>query len=349
MPMECPRCQFITDDANRSICPECGARMRLSLLRDVQENAAKPMNLQEKEPGLFSFVGQWLIAFILSQVIIAFGGYAFILCVALMGTKPVNLPTTHPAIFICGTYAVTLVGVAIGVMMALPRVSLAPTIGLWVGLASPIGMMLMRDFLIEWNAPWTDWVLLPALGTVVGYLFGVRAAAMPEKVEPEEDPLAPPKEAEALNAPQFSEMRVRFSVRWAQLCLGVLVGRFADGGLNSLIRLLMRLKSGLNPATIEGMLSDSQLLLSGIAYLLGGMLAGAWTKSGFIQGMLCGFGIYGLRLVLVLFGYASVGLPELAFMVFIASIGGMIGRRLFPPYRLYRGHHDRPDEVVREM
>lgn len=333
MAMQCSRCDLIADEGE--VCPKCGGAMRLTLLagmkREEKSKAAERASATTLGPAVR--FRQWLLGMFAWQIATLVLAAPTLYVLKLLRLEPSKLSETHPEILQAVLFVVPLVAIALATVVCQWKVYLAQLVGLAVGASAGL-MVLGERVYLGWMPVWYEWLALPLIGTVVGFISGfVVAGPMPVEEKVAFEPIdAWDRDTKAVAV----EINLPASRRWNQLFFGVSVWVGLLYGLRFLlVKLITPVYRG-NLGMVDVIAHKAELPLLCFALFAGGVAAGSGTKTGFSQGLLTGLLILGL---LYFFGYGNteefwlrVALPSLA----APTLGGMLGRKIFPPARVFR-------------
>lgn len=343
MPMECLRCNYVSDDLEMQVCPECGSRLRLSLLRahmGKNEGSVK-VTQTSNDVGFGGRFQLWFLGMVVMGSLAGLFAFLFLILVQVMGMDINTLSADEPGYYYAGSFGIPLLALAITVVICLHKVYLAQLVAATLGLTGSLMILGVRTFLGFDGPPW-EWMALPLLAAMVGFMFGLKTAGeleITEHIEVEDkdawDPSSQSITEEIAGTPFLRWMRILTATFVAQRILAQVLGW------------LMFLVPKFDPSAEV----DTVFYFSSI--LLGGVIASyevRWAVlAGFLSGMVYAF----LNYLAEAIRLWDMPLDEeiiltTFFSVIFSTLGGYMSKKLFPPPKIHRGIHDRRHEIAPE-
>lgn len=301
------------------------------------DSGKKVRTTTSNAPTITQRVGQCLAGVLWAHFVMAMLALGLVVANVSQAEK-IPLDQAHPTFFAVALFVIPLLGIVAGTMVATRAVYLAQLVGIAIGIVTSLAFLGER-VAFGFSPQWFEWIVLPGLGAVLGFVAGLRVGG-PLVLQPavEYKPIdAWDREAQ----PKIQEMNPRISMRWSRLLYGIAVGLASSYGVRFLLAVLLRPLYRFNEANVQIVLSNLDLGVRGVALLLGGIVAGASTKSGKAQGFLTGLAIFLLRFYFTPPKTNQDLITDLALCLIVATIGGMIGRKVFHPTHIYHSPTER--------
>lgn len=329
MAMECRRCGY--KDQKSTKCPQCGAPMRLTLLGDVEASPTQAARQSKMKgpPDLRQRLWQWFYCMVILHLFVYLLAIGTWFGARYFRLDPRAFPQNHPSGFALVATLGTLTAIVFALFFGARRIYLAQMLGLLVGTTGAAAILVERFFFGLLPA-WYEWIALPIVGGIVGFVTGLKVTGPLEFGE--EIVYEPVDTWDRKTKPKSYEPEPTFATRRTRLFAGILVAWFLPWPLGQALRLVLAAHR-LNFFYVD---------LFGL--FVGGVVAGSGTKSGMVQGFMTGLAFFGLMFVWdVLVGHRadSVQLMErLTSYLVVGVVGGLIGRRLLGPPRVYGSSGD---------
>ena len=207
-------------------------------------------------------------------------------------------------------------------------------VGLAIGASAGLTTLCERVYL-GWMPAWYEWLALPVGGALVGFVSGFVVAG-PMPVEGNGRVRTDRRRGIATRRRSRSRSIFPLHAVGTDFALEYPSGSASGTGLSFLLVQFMTPVYRGNMGMVNVIAHKAELPLLCFALFAAGVAAGSGTKTGFSQGLLTGLLILGL---LYLFKYGNpedfwlrVALPSLT----APTLGGMLGRKIFPPSRVFR-------------
>lgn len=285
-------------------------------------------------PGALQRLFQGATTVLFVHVLLAILLTIFILVLDGAGMEAQVLPARSPVVYRLAGLLLPLAATALAVALCLHKVYLAQLVGAVAGAVAAVLILFERQAL-GLDPILADWVVFPLASGMVGFLAGLRVAgklvvlpAFEYKPVDAWDRDAKPVVRELPPPP----MRV-----WNRLALGFAVGLGCSLFLESAFHFMLLPMYGYNRHSVGAVLAQIELLTNGLSFLLAGVAAGSGTRSGAVQGLACGALLYGFLSYFYPPQTYSEGTLELAGYLGTTMVGGMIGRRILGPIKVYGG------------
>lgn len=330
MPMLCPICGHFEGTKEES-CPKCGSAMRYSLLAGVEVESDKTtFRLSTGGPTWNDRWNQVAYAVLWTMVVAAGLAFLALVAIAISPFEPASLAREHRPLFQTIAACVVLLATAIGVRSRLDGVYLAQLVAPLVAVLGATGVCAVRAF-IGIPIDWYEWLVIPAAG-VLAVPIGLRIGGT---IEPDKQVELRPIDSWDRKAKAAEwEIHEPPGQRLQRLMTGWLVGLVLVYALPWLIRFVVGpfLR---NPGLLDVVTLRAELLLFGVALASAGMWAGAGSQRGLVQGLLVGALVFGAEQFLTPGSNGHSVFVQGLLAVLLGGVGGVVGRRIFRPYRLF--------------
>ena len=346
MAMQCPRCSFQDADNTVTVCPRCGVTMRFSLLADYKPVDEKDHFAAVKidEPlGTNVRFKQWLKGVALTQFLALFfaaGAIGYVMVVRKI--KPGDLLETDPNLRTQIMYGVPVAATILGVMMSCWGLYMSQFIGMIIGIAiAPI--LLAERLVIRSEVSVLEWMVLPIVLGVCGFLVGLLITGR-LKSTPIETQYKPMDSWDRTAEARYEEIEPGPTTRINRLIAGFVGSILVFELIYMLMRSMLNPLYNHNTKMVESLLAnDYRLPMEMMGALVAGTVAGSGSTWGKFQGLLGGLGFYGYCYYSKTPTNADEIIKVLVPCLFVGMIGGVIGRHVFGPYKMFRGPKIKPD------
>ncbi len=332
MPMYCPTCEYC-EDSMQGTCPKCGGKMRFSLLAgfvsaDTTSGFVKIRSANG--PTVMSRLSQFIVGVVFSILLAVGLSFLVFVGVAIASDDPDRFSQNHPALFQMFASLVIVFAPVLAVLCLQYGVYLAQLMGLVIGGVGAATLCLLKVYLGMSMTP-ADWIVVPvsaAFSFVVGLLI---AGKLPVVEEFEFKPI----NAWDRNArPSERELPGDVNRNWLRVLLGIFIGWAGWHGVSGLLYMIFKplIK---NPTLLEASMMRVEIPLHAVGCLAAGMMAGSANRVGAVPGMIVGTVIFAM---VQIFEPAPTidGVALHALLTIVpATIGGMLGRRIFRPNIIY--------------
>ncbi|MFO0949417.1 MAG: TIGR04086 family membrane protein [Planctomycetota bacterium] len=315
--------------------------MNQSLLEKWERSLDTQKTIRASSPSAPSWsqrVGQCLAGVLWAHFVILMLILGLTVAAITSADKPAPIQQSHPTLLSIAFFCIPLLGAAAGTMVATRMVYLAQLVGIAIGVVTSLAFLGERAA-FGFAPAWFEWLILPPLGAVLGFISGLRVGGpliVQQTVE-----YKPIDSWDREAQPNIKEMNPRVMMRWNRLLWGIGVGLASSYGIRFLLGMILRPLYRFNDANVQIVLTNADLGIRAAALLLGGIVAGASTKSGKAQGFLTGLAIFFLRFYFTPPRSNEDLLLDLAICLVAATIGGMIGRKVFHPTHVYHSPTER--------
>lgn len=285
-----------------------------------------------KPPSLARRVGQVAAGVLVVHCMAAFFAVSAIFVLDLMDAEPLALASKQPGLASGLATGIPLLAVILGVSLSLRGVYLAQLVGLAVGILSTVAILLERQFL-GWAPTLADFAALPIAGAGSGFLAGFLVTG--KLVELPEFEYKPIDSWDREAKPSYRELSPNVHLRWKKVFYGYIAGNLSASIIHWILRLILSPVFHHNPRSVDVAMERYAFPVQALSLLIAGFVAGSDTKTGTIQGIAVGLALSASDLVRNRPESTEAGLARMASVLVITAIGGVIGRRLFHPYRVY--------------
>jgi MFS family permease len=331
MPMLCPICGHV-EHSTEEVCGKCGSAMRFSLLAGLNiEDDSQTIRLGDEGLPTWKDRVQQVASTVLLQFLLASALTAAAVVFVATWLQQEESPIRERSHLLAALFgAAALLSTAVAVRWRLCGVFLAQIVG---GTAGAMGCAVLYGAKAFLGVPvaWFEWLVVPACAAV-GFWVGLRSAgaiAASEAIE-----LKPIDAWDRKAKPTVIEIAPPASRRWRRLLFGAGVGLILVYALPFAAYLLFA--PFLRNAGLWAVASTrAELLTTAAAFFGGGMLASSGTRSGAVQGLLAGLLSFWTVQVLTPWHGSDVVLLFGGFAAIFGALGGIVGRRIFGPYRVY--------------
>lgn len=285
-----------------------------------------------KPPGLSQRLSQCLIGVAGAHVALALLTAMIVISLPSLEMDARELPAQQPAIFAFLGVATPLLAIALSIATVSRGVYLAQLVGIGIGLATAT-LVLLERWAVGMPTPSTVLLALPALGPAVGFVVGLRVAG--------ELTVLPAFEFKPIDAwdkksrPKSYELDIKGATRWRKIVIAVVVGYIVQVAYRFALLVLLRPMYGHNSKYVVALLAGIDPFLEALVLAGAGMIAGAGTRHGVAQGLWCGVGLTVVNFLASRPDTLADGIVTALTIVIPAMVGGVIGRYVFRPTRVY--------------
>ena len=332
MPMLCTSCEHV-DNSTEALCPKCGAAMRMSLLAGLkfEDDDSDTIKIKDGEtPSLGMRIQQVLMGIVATNVTAVGLAFIALLVIALSPLTPETLAADHPFFFHLMAGGIMLAAPLLVVAIQLRDVYMAQFIAAIIGAAGTLIIAFTRLY-VGIPITWYEWLIIP-VATGLSFLVGLKIAGKPAVVEVFE--FKPINSWDKKSKPTEKEIAPVSAKPLNQLILGVAVGLICWNGLGALLAMLLKPLLR-NPALLQTSMSRVEYPLQIVACFAAGMVAGASTTAGFFQGFFAAIMLVVMRQLINPSESPEELIIEMTLIIIATSVGGLYGRRIFRPFRIY--------------
>jgi hypothetical protein len=332
MPMLCTACEHV-EETTETVCPKCGAPMRMSLLAglEFEDDHSGVTRIKDGETSsLASRIQQVVLGTVAVNATAVGLAFLAVVGIALSPHSPETLSKDQPFIFHSIALGILILAPVIVVFLQLRDVYMAQFIGAAIGFLGTTIIAITRVY-VGIPIAFYEWLAIPT-STALCFLVGLQRTGTPAVAEVFE--FKPINSWDKKSRPSEKELTPASSKPLNQLLLGVLVGLVCWNGLGAVLAMLLR-PLVRNPTLLQTSLARVEYPLQIVACFAAGMVAGASTRAGFAQGLFAGI----LLVIMRQMFDPSEGIEELIIQLVLiiaaTSIGGVYGRKIFRPYRIF--------------
>lgn len=254
--------------------------------------------------------------------------------------RVLDLHQTHWWLYLVLVLLILPLSVCVGILIGLRGVYLAQLVAVPTGVVAAIA--LLSELLYNgMPAPWYLWVIHVPVAGVIGFFSGLLVTGELKATEPdiEYKPIdAWDRSAQAA----YIELDPPRGARFARLWMGFLLSLFLRVFLPWFIfAFFIEPAMGLNAAGAKALKADYELHLGCGALFFGAVLSASGTKSGGAQGFLTALAFYW-----TVEPWQEMNWLRLGIYLFVGVLGGVFGRNVFGPTKVYRGRKGTSSDPV---
>ena len=298
------------------------------------------------KPTLAGRVKQTLAVLLTTHLFAALLAGAFAGGTVALGCSLRALPTADPLTFLSVAIGLPVFAVLLAAPVALRRVYLAQQVGAVAGLLAAPAVLGEFWLLTRCDLPVYCWPAVAVGGAVVGMLGGLRVAG--ELVERDDVSFQKLDQWDQDARPVGSDLKPLGAAPMRRLLWGIGVGVLSRPVMTYVLYAVFLPVVG-NRGTAWTMVARPWLLWEGMAVFLGAFIAGSRTRAGLVQGALAGLAIFFVHQWPIFYTARSVErfAVTAALTGVLCLIAGPLGRKLLPPFRLYK--HEADQNLIAEQ